>query len=79
MFALRVPGVGTMRGVGEARLLRNQFAILLKQTRLGVRRCARLLGVRVDTVKQWKNGKHEAPEGVLNELRAYIAGMVTNA
>jgi len=50
------------------------FKSLANETGLSVRHLARLLGVRVDSVKSWRSSIREVPEGVLNEMRACIWG-----
>jgi DNA-binding transcriptional regulator YiaG len=57
-------------------LQQNPFSVLANESRLSVRALARFLRVRPDTVMHWRKGRREVPEGILNELRAYVAGMI---
>jgi hypothetical protein len=52
----------------------QNFNSLADESELSVRRLARLLCVRPDTVMGWRKGRREVPEGIMRELRAYVAG-----
>ena len=48
-----------------------QFNNLMELCGLSNRGAAHLLGVRYDTIKNWKYGKCKVPAGVMRDLRAY--------
>ena len=53
----------------------QNFNAVADLTCLSERGLADLLGVQPNSVRQWRKGRRDAPEGVLAELRAYVAGM----
>lgn len=51
--------------------MNNHFTNLLKTCGLSNKGAAFLLDVRTDTIKNWKYGKCNVPDGVMKDLTAY--------
>lgn len=49
----------------------NRFAQLLKQTGMSTRGASNLLGVRYDTVRNWKYGRTKVPDRVMMQMEQY--------
>lgn len=47
------------------------FDELLKKTGVSTRGASYLLGVRYDTVRNWKYGKCSVPDGVMRDMQEY--------
>lgn len=49
----------------------TRFTDLMQSCGLSNKGAAHLLGVRYDTIKNWRYGKAQVPEGVLRDLQRY--------